>query len=63
VKNEAKNWLELAESDYDASLYLFEGARYRDIAQTSYNTRTKTEPIMEQGKGLYLWIREQLNKP
>lgn len=126
MKEEARNWLELADSDYDASLYLFEGARYpqalyllcqavekilkaaqielanqppkkthqlkslasitgllfnqeqtqvlraldrdyqrvryRDIAQTSFNTKDKTAPILEEGKALYLWIREQLTK-
>lgn len=28
MKTEAKHWMDLAESDYDASLYLFRGARY-----------------------------------
>jgi HEPN domain-containing protein len=125
MRPEAQNWYDLADSDYDASLYLFEGARYpqavyllcqavekilkaaqiefagqvprkthqlrgiasitslqfsdehthtlrgldrayervryRDMAQASYNTRAKTEPLMEEGKKLYLWIREQLS--
>jgi HEPN domain-containing protein len=126
MKEEAKHWFDLAQSDYDASIYLFEGARYphaiyllcqaiekllkaaqiefanqaprkthalknlatitglsfsqeqiqilraldrdyqrirySDIAQATYNTRAKTEPIMEHGKALYLWIFEQLAK-
>lgn len=28
MKSEAKHWTDLAEGDYDASLYLFRGARY-----------------------------------
>ncbi len=124
MKQEAQNWFDLAESDYDASLYLFDGARYpqaiyllcqalekllkaaqvelaneapakthnlrtianrtglqfstehvqmlrsldrdyqrvryRDMAQALYNTKVKTEPILEQGQQLYRWIQGQL---
>jgi HEPN domain-containing protein len=123
MKSEAINWQQLAESDYEASLYLFNGAhypqavylmcqavekllkaaqiglanqtpkknhqiktiaaltglpfseeqiqvfrrldrdykrvRYRDIAQTSYNTKAKTKLIIEDGKAVYLWIKAQ----
>lgn len=125
MRNESKNWIDLAKTDYSDSLYLFKAARhpnavylvcqavekllkaaiteldkdappkthhlhklaqlselgfsdeqleamkglnrhyrrirYRDIAQTSYNTKEKVEPIINSVSKLYLWIFQVLN--
>jgi len=34
--------------------------RYPDYSQEYYNTRAKVEPIINQGKTLYLWIKVEL---
>ena len=34
--------------------------RYRDIGDTSYNTKAKVEPIFKQGQAIYLWILNTL---
>lgn len=34
--------------------------RYRDFSQTVYNTKAKVQPILEQGKKMYLWILTKL---
>lgn len=125
IKEEAKRWMIIADSDYESSLYLFKGSRYPqaiymlcqsiekllkatlieiankppkkihrleniaqesglnfseeqynlltdlskhysrvrypDISRESYNTKIKVEPIMKEGKQIYLWIQQQLN--
>lgn len=33
--------------------------RYPDIAQTNYNTKLKTEPIIKKAKAIYLWTLKQ----
>ena len=124
MRPETENWITLAQTDYDDSLYLFNSARhpnavylmcqaiekvlkaaltelveqrppkthhlvnlaiqsglaftseqmealkqlrrhydrvrYRDIAQTSYNTKAKVSPIIDAGQNLYQWIYTQL---
>jgi HEPN domain-containing protein len=35
--------------------------RYRDLAQTDYQTKAKVAPILAQGKTMYLWILTQLD--
>jgi HEPN domain-containing protein len=35
--------------------------RYRDIGDTSYNTKAKVEPIFKQGQEMYLWILNTLD--
>lgn len=124
LKKEASQWLDIADSDYDSALYLFDGARYPqavymlcqsiekllkatlvelaervpkkihrleniametginfsekqyntltdlskhysrvrypDISRISYNSKEKVHPIIQEGKEIYLWIKEQL---
>jgi len=41
----------------------YDRVRYRDIAQTDYNTKAKVEPIIKQAKDLYLWILKNFVNP
>lgn len=34
----------------------YERVRYRDIGKVHYNTKAKVEPIINQGKEIYLWV-------
>lgn len=33
--------------------------RYPDIAQMKFNTKRRTEPILEKGKTIYLWLQKK----
>src|SRR3990167_790746 len=58
-----KTGLPFSKKQYDHLSELskhYSRVRYPDISNVSYNTKLKVEPIITNGKGLYIWIKDKL---
>ena len=64
LKNLAKeSGLEFSDSQLETLKVLtthYERTRYRDLSQAHYNTKTRVQPIIKQGREIYLWILREL---
>jgi HEPN domain-containing protein len=58
----AKTGLPFSKKQFDVLTDLskhYSRVRYPDISNVSYNTKTKTEPILINGKEMYVWIQNE----